>query len=337
MAFETSRRSALVVQFDTQNPKDQASGAQKLETTTHTGPSSLMQHFAEEEFDEPAQNLAFSCPIDHEGSSVYVQGWARPHSDQPPVIFVHDLGENVELYAGAAGMLVKNGFNVFGFDLRGHGRSMALTGDVLRFQDLVNDLLQVVAWIRHKSNRKKPFLIGQGVGALILMHFQKTYPQYVQRCLLLAPILQEQTVLPFFSRLLVSGMAQLFPGARVPRFLLPYFLPLSDESKERGLDATLVITARFAQELLQAIRGVSEVFKTLDSNILFVCPSDDLFYNSALLHKLVSQNSNHAQLEIVEVKGISSHSLSSDPEELERLFEVLLPWMRSRCEISATS
>jgi hypothetical protein len=72
MAFETSRRSALVVQFDTQNPKDQASGAQKLETTTHTGPSSLMQHFAEEEFDEPAQNLAFSCPIDHEGSSVYV-------------------------------------------------------------------------------------------------------------------------------------------------------------------------------------------------------------------------------------------------------------------------
>jgi len=326
----------LDIQIDTQNQKDQASGAQKLETRS-TGVSSLMQHYAEDISDEPAQNLAFSCPIDHDGSSVYVQGWARPHSDQPPVIFVHDLGENVELYAGAAGLLVKNGFNVFGFDLRGHGRSMALTGDVLRFQDLVNDLLQVVAWIRHKSQRKKPFLIGQGVGALILMHFQKTYPQYAQSCLLLAPILQEQTVLPFFSRLLVSGMAQLFPGTRVPRFLLPYFLPLSDESKERGLDAALVITARFAQELLQAIRTVEALFKSLDSNILFICPIDDLIYNSALLHKLVGQNTNRAQLEICEVQGISAHALSSDPEELERLFQVLLPWMRSRCEMSATS
>ncbi|HYX37126.1 MAG TPA: alpha/beta fold hydrolase [Oligoflexus sp.] len=324
------------IQIDTQTQKDETSGVQKLETRS-SAPSSLMQHFAEDTSDEPAQNLAFSCPIDHDGSSVYVQGWARPHNDQPPVIFVHDLGENVELYAGAAGLLVKNGFNVFGFDLRGHGRSMALTGDVLRFQDLVNDLLQVVAWIRHKSNRKKPFLIGQGVGSLILMHFQRTYPQYVQRCLLLSPILQEQTVLPFFSRLLVSGMAQLFPGTRVPRFLLPYFLPLSDESKERGLDAALVITARFAQELLQAIRTVEALFESLDSNILFICPIDDLIYNSALLHKLVGQNKNRDQLEVFEVKGISAHALSSDPEELERLFQVLLPWMRSRCELSATS
>jgi alpha-beta hydrolase superfamily lysophospholipase len=326
----------LVFPPDTQTLKDQTTGAQRLETS-HVGPSSLMQHFAEEENDEPAQHLAFSCPIDHEGSSVYVQGWARPHNEQPPVIFVHDLGENVELYADAAGVLVRNGFNVFGFDLRGHGRSMALTGDVLRFQDLVKDLLQVVAWIRYKSQRKKPFLIGQGVGALILMHFQTAYPQYVQRCLLLSPILQEQTVLPFFSRLLVSSMAQLFPGARVPRFLLPYFLPLSDESKERGLDATLVITARFAEELLQAIRSVADVFKTIDANVLFICPTDDVFYNNALLHKLVSQNKNPTQLEIVEVSGISSHALSGDPEELERLFAVLLPWMRERCEISATS
>ncbi len=323
------------IQTDTQPRPDLGLGPRKLDTS-RTGAVSLMQPWADDVNDEPAQNLAFSCPVDHTGSSVYVQGWARPNSDQPPVIFVHDLGENVELYAAAAGILVRKGFNVFGFDLRGHGRSMPLTGDVLRFQDLVNDLLQVVAWIRHKSQRRMPFLIGQGVGALILMHFQRSYPQYAQRCMLLAPILQEQAVLPFFSRMLISSMAHLFPGARLPRFLLPYFLPVSDESKERGLDSALVITAKFAQELLQAIRTVSKVFKTLDNLNLIVCPIDDSLYSSSRLHKLIAQHPSPSQLEVCDVHGISSRALTSDPEELERLFQVLLPWMRLHSSLTPT-
>ncbi len=331
MAFKFAWRAVLEIQIDAL-PRFEAG----RQNSSRTGASSPMQKWADDNSDEPAQHLAFSCPIDHAGSSVYVQGWARPHSEQPPVIFVHDLGENVELYAAAASLFVRNGFNVFGFDLRGHGRSMALTGDVLRFQDLVNDLLQVVAWIRHKSQRRMPFLVGQGVGALILMHFQKSYPQYAQRCMLLAPIVQEQTVLPFFSRVLVSGMAQLFPGTRLPRSLLPYFLPVSDEGMERGLTSALVITARFAQELLQSIRNVSAIFKTLNNSNLIICPIDDSLYSSARLHKLIDQHPKATGIQVCEVKGISSRALTSDPDELERLFQVLLPWMHTQCSLKPT-
>ncbi|MCX6130773.1 MAG: alpha/beta fold hydrolase [Proteobacteria bacterium] len=290
----------------------------------------------EEASDDPVQILAFSCPVDHGGSSVFVQGWTRPQSEQPPVIFVHDLGENVELYTTAAELLVRQGFNVFSFDQRGHGRSSPLTNQVVRFQDLVNDLLQVVAWIRHKSQRRMPFLIGQGVGALVLMHFQKAYPQYSQRCILLAPTIQEQTVLPLFSRLLISGMAQFIPAARLPQFFLPYFLPLSDESRERGLEHKLLITARFAQELLQAIRKAAQVFSSLNQTNLVICPIDDPLYSSVRLQKLIDHHPCSSSLEIWNLGGISSQVLTRDGDGLEHLFEVLVPWMRDKSARAST-
>lgn len=279
---------------------------------------------------EPEQNMAFSCPVDHSGTAVYVQGWARLHSEWPPVIFVHDLGENVELYENAAKVLLGQGFNTFSFDMRGHGRSTPLAGKMVSFDDLVSDLLQVVSWIRYKSQRRMPFLIGQGVGALILLHFQKTYPQYAQHCVLLAPVFQEQTALPLLSRMLIHIMAVLAPGARLPRFLLPYFLPLSDDANLRGSVRTVMISAGFAHELLQAIRGATAAMQAIRGKNLIVCPVDDTFYNSARLLEQVRAHPDAASFEVCELSGISAQAMTHDPAEVARLFQALIPWMQAQ-------
>ncbi len=278
---------------------------------------------------EPEHNMAFSCPVDHAGIVVYVQGWARVHSEWPPVIFVHDLGENVELYEPAAKFLLRRGFNTFSFDMRGHGRSSPLAGKMVSFDDLVSDLLQVIAWIRYKSQRRTPFLIGQGVGALLLLHFQKTYPQHAPHCILLAPVYQEHTALPAYSRALIHTMAVLAPQARLPRFLLPYFLPMSDDMNLRGSDGALMISAGFAQELLQAIRAAMPTIQELQGKNLIVCPLDDTFYNSRRLRELIAYHAKPGCLEIAEVPGISAQAITHDENELTAFLQVVIPWMQN--------
>lgn len=282
---------------------------------------------------EPLQHLSFSCPVDHAGSTVHVQGWMKIASELPPVIFVHDLGENSDLYAQDARILARFGFNTYSFDMRGHGRSTPLENKVLRFDDLVQDLLQVVAWIRYKSQRKKPFLIGQGVGALVLMHFQKYYPQFCSRCVMLAPVFEEQTALPFINRLFLRGMANLSPKTRLPATLLPYFLPMSDESHLRA--DRLFFSSRFTYDLMMAIRSSTETFFDVTTPNMIVCPNDDSLYNAERLRRLVGQHPHRDVFVFEEVSDISSQAFTRDVDEAERLLTVVSPWLLEICPPSS--
>jgi hypothetical protein len=87
---------------------------------------------------------------------------------------------------------------------------------------------------------------------------------------------------------------------------------------------------------LQSIGSVSAIFKTLNNSNLIICPVDDALYSSARLHKLIDQHPSTTGIQVCELKGISSRALTSDPDELERLFQVLLPWMHNQCSLKPT-
>ncbi|MBC7659570.1 MAG: hypothetical protein H7249_07665, partial [Chitinophagaceae bacterium] len=74
---------------------------------------SPISSFDEDDTRATEQHLSFSCPVDHSGAAVHVQGWAGIHSEFPPVILVHDLGENSDFYAPAARILADRGFQAY--------------------------------------------------------------------------------------------------------------------------------------------------------------------------------------------------------------------------------
>ena len=291
--------------------------------------------FDEEETHASEQRLSFSCPVDHAGAAVHVQGWAGIHSEFPPVILVHDLGENSDFYAPAARILANHGFQAYCYDMRGHGRSSAIDNKSLGFNDLIQDLLQVVAWIRYKSGRRKPFLIAQGMGALVVLHFQKLYPQYCTRSILIAPTFEEQTALPFFSRLFLKSMAQLFPWATLPSTLLPYFLPMSDEASQKA--SSLELNARFAYDLREAVRNAADTFLDVSSPNLIGCPVSDSLYNCDHLRKLVAKHPFNDVLSYREIAGIGANALCGDLAETQKALAVIVPWMLEICSVSTSS
>ncbi len=296
---------------------------------------SAISRFDEDDEREAEQHLSFSCPVDHTGASVHIQGWAGIHSEFPPVILVHDLGENSDFYAPAARTLARHGFQAYCYDMRGHGRSSNLDNKSLGFHNLIQDLLQVVAWIRYKSNRKKPILIAQGLGALVVLHFQKLYPQYCTRSILLAPTFEEQTALPYFSRLFLKSMAQILPWAVLPTTLLPYFLPMSDEASQKA--SSLEMNARFAYDLREAVRNAAQTFLGVSSPNLIACPVNDAVYNCADLKKLVEKHPFHDLLSFREIEGIGANALCGDPHEVQKSLEVIIPWMLEICPKSGDS
>ncbi|MFY7930248.1 MAG: hypothetical protein ACOVS5_15345, partial [Oligoflexus sp.] len=160
------------------------------------------------------------------------------------------------------------------------------------------------------------------------LHFQKAYPQYTQSCILLAPVFQDHAALPLFSRSLIHIMALLAPRGRLPRFLLPYFLPMSDDAQLRGSESALMISAGFAHELLGAIRSAPDYLQSIVGRNLIVNPIDDSFFNSSRLRDLIAAQNREAYLEVLELPGISAQALTHDADEVGRLLSVLIPWMQ---------
>jgi len=277
---------------------------------------------------DDTQNLVYSIPVDHDGTAVFVKGWAKANSEYPPLVIVHDLGENMALYRAAAKRLGEEGFSVFGFDLRGHGRSGRLLGHIPHFDNLVNDLLQVVAWIRFKSNRRIPLVVGQGLGALITVYFQKAYPHMIHGAVLVAPVLDHKLRLTLMHRLLVRGMAEVLPRSRLPRSWLPRFVAravIAEGSTERSYHG---ITANFAKELINAVMRVDHNFQQFKTPSLVIAPASEQGYDFNNLFQMIAQHPDPAQFESLQLAGIGLQPLTADLEQLEIVLKVMVPWLK---------
>jgi pimeloyl-ACP methyl ester carboxylesterase len=293
------------------------------------GPSS---HPSSDGFDfEQSQNLVFSIPVDHRGTTVYLKGWSRGESVYPPIILIHDLGESISVYSRFAKLLNDAGFNVFGFDLRGHGRSGQILGHVSSFESLISDLLQVVAWIRFQSFRKTPILIGQGLGGLISVYFNRIYPQYVNSTILIAPILQRDIDLTQWRRWIIRGLAQAFPLFRLPPPFVPSFSPrqLAGEAERRRLFHG--ISANFAKELLDSLNDVEELFQGIQGSCLLILPGPGTGMDFSAIQRMVDSLTGKVkdQITVSYLEGISLQPLTADDTQLNITSDLVVNWLQS--------
>lgn len=111
---------------------------------------------------------------EHEGKT-YFTGWAglrlhfrERHPETGPkasVILIHGYAQHADWLLPVADMLLEAGFRVFSFDMRGHGRSEGLRGDLVRFKDLGRDIATFVEYVRERSHERKVFLLAHSLGA----------------------------------------------------------------------------------------------------------------------------------------------------------------------------
>ena len=95
------------------------------------------------------------------------------------VIFVHGICEHLGRYDYLKDRFNEEGYNVYRYDARGHGKSEGTRGYLEDFEDYLDDLDLFVEMVKRDNKNKKLILLGHSMGGLVATAYASTYPDKI--------------------------------------------------------------------------------------------------------------------------------------------------------------
>lgn len=108
---------------------------------------------------------------------LYYQVWHPESKVRAIVVVVHGLGGHSNLFNHVVQALVPLGYAIYGFDLRGHGRSQGQRGYLNRWAEFRDDLRRFLHLIESQTNGLPRFLLGHSLGAMIVLDYALRFPE----------------------------------------------------------------------------------------------------------------------------------------------------------------
>jgi alpha-beta hydrolase superfamily lysophospholipase len=140
---------------------------------------------------------------------LHVQQWNDNKKSKGTICIIHGLGEHQGRYAHVAKFYIENGFQVYTYDQRGHGKSEGKRGHTPGIEYNLDDLERVIKTIPQHHL----FLYGHSFGGNVLVNFLlRKQPNYLKGAILSAPWLKlakEPSVIDFS---LAKLMNNIFPS-----------------------------------------------------------------------------------------------------------------------------
>jgi alpha-beta hydrolase superfamily lysophospholipase len=130
----------------------------------------------------------------------------QPHG---AIASVHGLGDHTELYDVVFDYFARRGWAVYGFDLRGNGRSPGQRGHVDRWSLYREDLRRFVEHVR-LSHPEKLVLLGTSLGGAIVLEYALHHPEHLAGVAAAAPALGRPNV-PGWMLLLGRALSRIWP------------------------------------------------------------------------------------------------------------------------------
>jgi alpha-beta hydrolase superfamily lysophospholipase len=148
-----------------------------------------------------------------DGTSIH--WWsALPSSVKPSakVLLVHGLGTHSDSlhFRNLRKYLNDRGLAVYGFDLRGYGKSGGRRAFVNHWRDFREDMRLFVEVVRRDEADLPLFVLGVSMGGLIAVNYALHYPEGLRGLIALAPALDTSGV-PSWRRWLLRGLSKLTP------------------------------------------------------------------------------------------------------------------------------
>ncbi len=129
-----------------------------------------------------------------EGQKIYYEYY---HADNPRAVIVlqHGFTESVRKYTESVYYMLQAGFDVWGMDARGHGKSCRHTDNpyvvhVLHFEDYVQDLVHLTETKVKPASRGLPlYIYGHSMGGCISTLTIQEHPDLFEKAVLSSPML----------------------------------------------------------------------------------------------------------------------------------------------------
>ena len=106
-----------------------------------------------------------------------IKTYYEDHGDDRsyPLILIHPIGGNVLIWHHEISLLLKSGFRVIAYEIRGHYRTNMGKVGACTMQDLVNDLHQLL----NHLNINRCSIIGHSIGGIIASMYAAQYPDCI--------------------------------------------------------------------------------------------------------------------------------------------------------------
>ncbi|MBI5353539.1 MAG: lysophospholipase [Chloroflexi bacterium] len=161
-----------------------------------------------------------------DGLDIFAQGW-EPESPKAVVCLVHGLGEHSSRYAHVAEAFGKEGYALFGTDLRGHGRSGGPRGHISSIEDFMQDIDVLFEQARKRYPNLPLFLYGHSLGGIQVLHYGLTRKPNVKGVIAtssgLHTAIEDQKVKVMMAKIL---------GSILPMVSIPSGLEVKDISRD---------------------------------------------------------------------------------------------------------
>lgn len=193
--------------------------------------------------------------------------WETEHDAKGVVVIVHNILEHTGRYAYVITMLRRNGYHVIMGDLPGQGQTSRANKGQLEHFDIYHETL--IEWVRIANEYKIPtFVMGVGLGGLILLNVLEKTELPIEGMLLLSPLLEFKRNNKTRKNMLISNVGK---GSKDTRFKLGIETKdltrndeVIEETKQDGLMLRKV-TYKWYNILLETMKDTVQHFKDIQS------------------------------------------------------------------------
>ncbi len=205
--------------------------------------------------------------------TLYYQVWRPEDTARAALAIVHGIGEHSGRYMNVVDHLVPNGYAVWAYDHRGHGRSEGPRVHVDRWVQYLEDLDAFLRIVREQENGVPLSVLGHSMGALIVLEYLMLHQDGLRGAIISgAPIQPVGVAKPY----LVALVRMLSP--LLPRFTIRTKLEVEALSRNPAVVRAYrddprvygVATVRWGAEALGAVERVKAGLGQIRAPILII-------------------------------------------------------------------
>ena len=243
-----------------------------------------------------------------QGVPLFVDRWQGGGKPSGRVLLiVHGLGEHGGRYQHFSEHLGDVFEQIYAMDNRGHGRSGGERGYAPQFDDLIEDLKRVAAYVQGREEGKKLYLLAHSFGGLIALRLllkETTLP--FEAAIISAPLLGVRLKVPGYKKLLGEVLGRTFSRVQLTNEVNPSYLTHDPNVVEAYVRDRLVhkkITPRLYLEMTAAMEWVLTQTGPLACPVLFIVPGDDRIVDSKKAIEFF-RNLKYRDKELLEYPGM---------------------------------
>lgn len=265
-----------------------------------------------------SQRSELYLPCGPGAEALHLQHWQPSQKAHTSVLITHGVAEHSDCYNLTAQALNEQGFDVWGWDLPGHGKSYGQRGYVSSFSEFIERMLQVVTAIHERLPQGQPLiLLGHSLGGLITMKFALDHKEApVNAYVLSSPAFGTKIQVPFIKDQAAKILLRV-----APRLTIPHQIVFEDLSHDNALIKTYykdpLRHSKFSAPLyfgiLETMKEVQERAHELKKPILIQASGQDRIVDTVATQELFNKLSSPKKA--LKIYVDSFHEIFNDLEK----------------------